>query len=215
MVKIKKTSPPSVWIGCGLLTACGFIKSEECVSVKVHTISHNSWVIAGYTTSDPTASLQAYCHTKRWKMEMQALWTASHWDKAGPLLTRPRPSPRIFPPTSIDYVVGGRAVSSFFFPLPLFQHCQELPLLMLAISPNDIFAINCLLHRGSIIWAWHNQWRWPHWMGHYLKKNTTFCRQQSDHLKVILQPLCNFIWFDHVRRWEMLLGHVPVKSHLI
>lgn len=68
----------------------------------------------------PLASLWAYCHTKRWMMEVQAVWAASRWDKAGPLLTRPRPSARILPPISIDYVVGGSAVSSVFVFFPCF-----------------------------------------------------------------------------------------------
>lgn len=72
---------------------------------------------------------------ERKKMKMRAMWTAGHWDKARPLLTCPRPSPRILPPTSIDYVVGGREAGLiiFFFhplrspPFPWFQQRHRQP----------------------------------------------------------------------------------------
>lgn len=114
------------------------------------------------------AFLPAYFHTKRWRM--QGLWTSSHWDKAGPLLTRPQPSARILPPTSIDYVVGGRAVSlAFFFFLSYdFNTATGYPWWCSSPSPNDIFTINCRLHGHSVMWAWHNQWRLPYRTGHFL-----------------------------------------------
>lgn len=79
------------------------------------------------------------------RAEILALGTTSHWDKAGPLLTRPRPLPCIFPPTSVDYVVGGRAVTSFFSLSHNFSTAKSYPYWCSAISPNDIFAINSLL----------------------------------------------------------------------
>lgn len=86
----------------------------------------------------PSATLWDYCHKQRWKMEMQTLCTASHWDEAWSLLTRPRPSPCIFTPTSIDYAVGGRAASSVFPPVPRFQHRHGLPRLMLCLLAKTV-----------------------------------------------------------------------------
>lgn len=151
--------------------SCRFIVSGDCVSVRVCSITHISrgrCRLHRLGPPRPPSQLVVAQRGGRWKMCV--LWTASHWDKAGSLLTRPRPSPRIFPPTSIDYAVGGKTASSVvFFPVSLFQqrHGQHrLPFL-----PNDIFAINCCLHGRSIIWAWHNQWRLPSWMRHFLNKH--------------------------------------------
>lgn len=131
----------------------------------------------------PSASLRAYCHTERWKMEMRALWTASHWDKAGSLLTRPRPSPHIFLPTSIDYAVGGRTVSSVFscptFPaLPWATQTDVLPsyqttYLSLTATSMDVLSSGTDIINDDC----HTEWD-------IFLKNTSFYRQQPYHLQI-------------------------------
>lgn len=78
------------------------------------------------------------------------------WDKAASLLTRPEPSPPIFPPAS----VGAGMVSSV-----LSCAATGDPDWCTAFVPNDIFAINCDLRGRSVIPTWHNQWL-PHCMRH-------------------------------------------------
>lgn len=95
-------------------------------------------------------------------------------------MTCPRPSPRILPPTSIDYVVGGREAGLiiFFSPPPLssFPMIPTAPqATCLGLSPplpNDIFAINGRLRGPSIIRPRHNQWRSSRRMGHFLQKQS-------------------------------------------
>lgn len=95
-------------------------------------------------------------------------------------MTCPRPSPRILPPNSIDYVVGGREAGLiiFFSPPPLssFPMIPTAPqaacLVLSPPLPNDIFAINGRLRGSSIIWPRHNQWRSSRRMGHFLQKQS-------------------------------------------
>lgn len=164
-------SSDSLW---GLCVSQG---AQHCSYQSGHGRSH-------HLAPPPPASLPAYCQTKRWKMKMQAPWTASHWDKAGPLLTRPRPSPRILPPTSIDYVVGGRAVSSVFFPCPTIsaqpqatptdvQPSHQTTYLPLTAAFMDVLSSGSDIINDDC----HTEW------GIFFK-NTSFYRQQTDHLGI-------------------------------
>lgn len=131
----------------------------------------------------PSASLRAYCHPERWKMEMQALCTASHWDKAGSLLTCPRPSPPIFPPASIDYAVGGRTLSSVFSCPPFSALPQATPAdmlpsyqmtyLPLAADFMDVLSAGPDMINGDC----HTEWD-------IFLKNIGFYRKQPDHLQI-------------------------------
>lgn len=144
------------------------------------TTSNNPWPTLLPSPHPPVLLSLFSDEEERKKTKMRAMWTAGHWDKARPLLTCPRPSPRILPPTSIDYVVGGREAGLiiFFSPPPLssFPMIPTAPqaacLVLSPPLPNDIFAINGRLHGSSIIWPRHNQWRSSRRMGHFLRKQS-------------------------------------------
>lgn len=136
----------------------------------------------------PSASLWAYCYAERWKMEMQALWTASHWDKAGSLLTSPRLSPRIFPPTSIDYAGGGCTVSSvlscpMFSAPPRGTPTDVLPSHQTTYLPLTAAFMDVLSSGPDIINDdCHTEWD-------IFFKNTSLYRQQPHHLRIgFLRP---------------------------
>lgn len=150
--------------------------------------------LSSSSIAPPPQSFSAFLQTKdkrgRWRWGPCEL--RAPWDKVRPLLTRPRPSPHILPPTSIDYVVGGREAGLIisFSPAPLsssssscsnppsspppwFEQRHRRPCLILSPPlPNDIFAINGRLSGLSIIRPWQNQWRWCRPMGHFLQKHS-------------------------------------------
>lgn len=131
-------------------------------------------------------------------MELEALWTANHRDKAGVIIDWP---PAIsshlpLPPQQIDNAVGGRPSSSFsvFSPLPyVFSTTTGYPdwcatfftkrHLPLTAAFMDVLSSG----RGG----WHNQWWLLYWMRHFFsgekknrKKNTSFYHRQRFYVQI-------------------------------